>query len=142
MKVKQTNAKINFVSQESLCSMKPQSDWDETKSWGLCQILRDGFIHYQKDRTLSLTGRKYKIQAAQKNTELFQRNSREGGLKKKENRNLERGGWKNKNNKTQLNRDNMGGRSDLKQEWGAQPNCGHPLCEQDKIAGHAMVEEL
>lgn len=91
--------------------------------------------------TLSLPGKKYKIQAAQKDTELFQRNSREGGLKKEENRSLERGGWKNKNNKTQLNRDKTGGRSDLKQEWGAQPSCGHPLCEQDKIAGHAMVEE-
>lgn len=41
--------------------------------------------------TLSLTGKIYKIQAAQKNTDLYKRNSREGGLKKEENRNLGRG---------------------------------------------------
>lgn len=32
---------------------------------------------------LSLTGKKYKIQAAQKNTELYRRNSRKGGLNEK-----------------------------------------------------------
>lgn len=37
----------------------------------------------------SLTSKRYKIQAAQKNTELQRRNSREGALKKEENRNLE-----------------------------------------------------
>lgn len=39
----------------------------------------------------SFTGKKYKIQAAQKNTEFYRRNSREGGLKTEENRNLGRG---------------------------------------------------
>lgn len=41
--------------------------------------------------TLSLIGKRYEIQAAQKNTELQRRNNQEGGVKKEENRNLEKG---------------------------------------------------